>query len=143
MERLTEWVKDCHEPEGIYGVYVKGHDYIAAAHRLAEYEDTGLIPRDVLDLIGSHGMAILELAEAKKRKKDCEPVRHAEWEWFEELNGSPLEGQDRDWGWRCSNCKTELPDDYDDPDRKPEMKYCSECGAKMDGGSDNGKMDRI
>lgn len=27
-----------------------------------------------------------------------------------------------------------LLDDYDDPDCKPEMKYCSECGAKMDGG---------
>ena len=36
-----------------------------------------------------------------------------------------------------------LLDDYDDPDCKPEMKYCSECGAKMDGGNDNGKMDRI
>ena len=92
-------------------------DYIiAAARRLAEYED-------------------LELAEAKKRKKDCEPVRHAEWEWFEELNGNPLECQDLDWGWRCSNCKTELPDDYDDPDCKPGMKYCPECGAKMDGGA--------
>lgn len=143
MERLTEWVKDCPEPEGIHGVWVKDHDYIAAAHRLAEYEDTGLMPNDVLDLIGSHGMAILELAEAKRHKKDCEPVRRAEWEWFDELNGNPLEGQDRNWGWRCSGCKTELPDDYDDPDCKPEMKYCSECGAKMDGGSGSGKMDRV
>ena len=65
---------------------------------------------------------------------DVEPVRHAEWEWFDELNGNPLEGQDRDCGWRCSGCKTELPDDYDDPDCKPNIKYCSECGAKMDGG---------
>lgn len=31
------------------------------------------MPNDVLDLIGSHGMAILELAEAKRHKKDCEP----------------------------------------------------------------------
>lgn len=79
------------------------------------------------------------VAEAKLRRqaeklKDCEPVRYAEWEWFDELNGNPLEGCDRDWGWRCSYCKTELPDDYDDPDCKPKMKYCSECGAKMDGG---------
>ena len=77
MERLTEWVKDCLEPEEIYSVWVKDYDYIAAAHRLAEYEDTGLMPNDVLDLIGSHGMAILELAETKKSKKDCVPVRHA------------------------------------------------------------------
>ncbi len=74
---------------------------------------------------------------------DVEPVRHAEWEWFDELNGNPLECQDRDWGWRCSGCKMVLPDDYDDPDSKPDFKYCHECGAKMDGGSDNGKMDRI
>lgn len=62
---------------------------------------------------------------------DVEPVRHAEWEWFGELNGNPLDGQDRDWGWRCSGCKTVLPDDYDDPDLKPSLKYCPECGAKM------------
>ena len=63
------------------------------------------------------------------------PVIHAEWEWFDELNGNPLEGQDRDWGWRCSACKTWLPNgDTYDPDRKPNLKYCPECGAKMDGG---------
>lgn len=105
---------------------------------LGEYLKTGLMPNDVLDLIGSHGMAILELVEAKEREKGCEPVRYAEWEWFDELNGNPLEGQDRDWGWRCSGCKTALPDDYDDPDCKPKIKYCSECGAKMDGGENYG-----
>lgn len=47
MERLTEWVKDCPEPEEVHGVFVKNHDYIAAAHRLAEYEDTGLTPDEV------------------------------------------------------------------------------------------------
>ena len=73
-----------------------------------------------------------------KESKSHEIVRHAEWEWFDELNGNPLEGQDRDWGWRCSVCKTALPDDYDDPDCKPKIKYCPECGAKMDGGSDKG-----
>lgn len=44
---------------------------------LDEYLKTGLMPNDVLDLIGSHGMAILELVEAKKREK----VRHdTTWE---------------------------------------------------------------
>lgn len=37
MERLTErWGED--------DVWVKNHDYVSAAHRLAEYEDTGLTP---------------------------------------------------------------------------------------------------
>ena len=40
MERLTErWGEDA--------VWVKNHDYVSAAHRLAEYEDTGLTPSDV------------------------------------------------------------------------------------------------
>lgn len=150
MERLTEWVKDCPEPEESYGVWVKDHDYIAAARRLAEYEDTGLTPDEVEYLkVYEMGKAIAnitefdgvpiqrlkELATAEK-SGDVMTARHAEWEWFDELNGNPLEGQDRDWGWRCSGCKTVLPDDYDDPDCKPKMKYCSECGAKMDGGAE-------
>ncbi len=45
MERLTERVKNCPDPKEIYGVWVKDHDYIRAAHRLADYEDTGLTPK--------------------------------------------------------------------------------------------------
>lgn len=39
MERLTERMND-----ELNGVWVKDHDYISAAHRLADYEDTGLTP---------------------------------------------------------------------------------------------------
>ena len=40
MERLTErWGED--------DVWVKDHDYVSAAHRLAAYEDTGLEPEEV------------------------------------------------------------------------------------------------
>lgn len=71
---------------------------------------------------------------------DAEPVRHGEWEWFEERNGNPFDGYDKDYGYRCSCCKSELPDNYDDPDVKPDFAYCPNCGAKMknrkkDGGS--------
>ena len=83
-------------------------------------------------------IADADFLQLEEDLKDWEPVRYAEWEWFDELNGNPLEGQDRDWGWRCSGCKTALPDDYDDPDCKPKIKYCSECGAKMDGGENHG-----
>ena len=40
MERLTErW--------GDGDVWVKEHDYVSAAHRLADYEDTGLTPEEI------------------------------------------------------------------------------------------------
>lgn len=39
MERLTE-----HWGEGHLDIWVKDHDYVSAAHRLAAYEDTGLTP---------------------------------------------------------------------------------------------------
>ena len=50
MERLTEREEYCADPKEIYGVYVKGHDYIAAANRLADYEDSGLMPEQVIGL---------------------------------------------------------------------------------------------
>lgn len=44
MERLTErWGED--------DVWVKDHDYVSAAYRLAAYEDTGLTPEEVSALI--------------------------------------------------------------------------------------------
>lgn len=50
MERLTERDEHCADPKEIYDVYVKDHDYIAAAHRLADYEDSGLMPEQVIGL---------------------------------------------------------------------------------------------
>jgi len=44
MERLTErWGED--------DVWVNDHDYVTAAHRLADYEDTGLTPEEVPVLV--------------------------------------------------------------------------------------------
>lgn len=67
---------------------------------------------------------------------DAAPVVHGQWEWFDEDTGTPITGYEREWGWRCTHCKEELPDDYDDPDCQPKFKYCPNCGAKMDGDSD-------
>ena len=47
MERLTERDANCADPKEIYGVRVKNHDYISAANRLADYEDTGLTPEKI------------------------------------------------------------------------------------------------
>ena len=68
---------------------------------------------------------------------DVAPVVHGRWEWFDEETGTPSTGYEREWGWRCSHCKEELPDDYDDPDDRPAFRFCYNCGAKMDGGADN------
>lgn len=65
-------------------------------------------------------------------------LKHGQWEWFDEDTGTPITGYEREWGWRCSRCKHELPDDYDDPDYRPMLDYCPYCGAKMDGGANNG-----
>lgn len=65
---------------------------------------------------------------------DVAPVVHGRWEWFDEDVGTPVTGYEREWGWRCSHCGEELPDDYDDPDDSPKFRFCYNCGAKMDGG---------
>ena len=51
MERLTTRDTNCADPKVLYGVLVKNHDYISAANRLADYEDTGLTPEEVSALI--------------------------------------------------------------------------------------------
>ena len=50
MERLTERDEHCADPKDIYVVYVKDHDYILATNRLADYEDSGLMPEQVIGL---------------------------------------------------------------------------------------------
>lgn len=54
-----------------------------------------------------------------------------EWEWFDEEVTAPLEYQEREWGWRCSKCGVVLPDDFDNPDYTPPMRFCENCGAPM------------
>ena len=59
MERLTE-----HWGEGHLDIWVKDHDYVSAAHRLAAYEDTGLPPESVEALkLSIMGKAISEITE--------------------------------------------------------------------------------
>lgn len=64
---------------------------------------------------------------------DVAPVVHGRWEWFDEETGTPFTGYEREWGWRCSYCGEELPDDYDDLDDSPTFQFCYNCGAKMNG----------
>ena len=64
-------------------------------------------------------------------REQVEKVWRGEWEWYDEEVGSPLEGIEREWGWRCSKCKVVLPDDFDYPDNPPAMRFCQWCGAPM------------
>ena len=64
-------------------------------------------------------------------REQVEKVWKGEWEWYDEEVGSPLEGIEREWGWQCSKCKVVLPDDFDDPDNPPAMRFCQWCGAPM------------
>ena len=71
---------------------------------------------------------------------DVAPVRHGQWEWFEEwCPGTPDHPREcEDSGWRCGKCKTALEDVvyglWDDPDEEPKLKFCPNCGCCMDGG---------
>lgn len=62
-----------------------------------------------------------------------------EWEWFEEWSPSTTEHpiECYDCGWRCGKCRTALEDVvggyWDDPEKKPNLNFCPECGAKMKG----------
>lgn len=79
MERLTTRDANCADPKVLYGVWVKNHDYISAANRLADYEDTGLTPEEVISMkfewcammdalnsIGGGYTRLRELAEADR-----------------------------------------------------------------------------
>lgn len=84
---------------------------------------------DIPDVKEFYRLAISALRPV--RREQVEKVWRGEWEWYDEEVGSPLEGIEREWGWRCSKCKIVLPDDFDDPDNPPAMRFCQWCGAPM------------
>ena len=99
----------------------------------------------MLDMLRSRLDAI-NIAQAALRpvsREQVEKVWRGEWEWYDEEVGSPLEGIEREWGWRCSKCKVVLPDDFDDPDNPPAMRFCQWCGAPMTDEAVEMVMDRM
>ena len=76
---------------------------------------------------------------------DYAPVRHGEWTLVEKFFPCGEEGEvDSDWFLVCSECGREVPvyeywpPDIDIEKLTEEYPYCH-CGAKMDGGKENGK----
>lgn len=65
--------------------------------------------------------------------------KKGKWEWFEEWNPSTPEHPREcdECGWQCSECKTALKDViggyWDDPEEIPNLNFCPECGARMEG----------
>ena len=107
-------------------------------------EDTGIsMTREEAVKFAEHAVNMTDIPEVKEfyrmaagaltppTQEQVEKVWRGEWEWYDEEVGSPLEGTERDWGWRCSKCKVVLPDDFDDPDNPPAMRFCQWCGAPM------------
>ena len=90
-------------------------------HHIGEYPHIRL--KEALD------MALSALRPVSREQ--VEKVWRGEWEWYDEEVGNPLDGIEREWGWRCSKCKVVLPDNFDDPDNPPAMRFCQWCGAPM------------
>ena len=83
---------------------------------IAEFEvSTG----DILDAIDIRPAPTIE----------AEPVRHGRWETIEDYDGDCI--------YRCSVCGEEWTLIAGTP-KDNNMNYCPRCGAKMDGGAENG-----
>lgn len=95
------------------------------------YDTPTTSPAYMRYLTQSQERANLKDKISKLPAADVEPVVHGRWEWYERRDGTPIDGYDYSSGWRCSHCKTDLPDVYDVPDNEPQLKYCPNCGAKM------------
>ena len=74
---------------------------------------------------------------------DAVEVVHGRWMWDVESHGDPMYGIDEDYGYRCSACGVWASeygvdgDIYGEPPT-PILHYCPNCGAKMDGGNEDG-----
>ena len=95
-------------------------------NRLAAYEDTGLEPEEVISMQATK--VALEASDAPAA--DVAPVAHGWWEdsideWF----GTDV--------YTCSKCR----ESYVLVEGTPKQNlwhYCPNCGAKMDGGGEDG-----
>lgn len=74
---------------------------------------------------GSDGAMAMEIV-ASPPAADVAPVVHGRWE------------RDADGDWYCTNCDEVVAICESGRERTYRKPYCPNCGAKMDGGADNG-----
>lgn len=97
---------------------------------------------------GSEGDCVFEHFIFGAPTIDPESLRPVgEWEWYEEwqecTTDSPAECQCA--GWMCSKCGIDLAEYLnetthenmylDDPEWQPQIKFCPNCGARMEDGN--------
>ena len=101
----------------------------------AEFRRSLIIWAEKLHIAGECGGCEAELLQAvvkmvdAQAAVDAEPVRHGEWKRDGEVYD--------DATWVCSVCGEPWSLFYGTPEENG-MHYCPNCGAKMDGGKDNG-----
>ena len=100
--------------------YIERETLYEKAYWHGEHPDVGNPFPDGVDAIDIEDVDAIPAA-------DVAPVRHGRWKPYHEADI----GYD-EYGVRCSNCKFEV----EDHEVNFIMKYCPNCGAKMDGGTD-------
>lgn len=86
--------------------------------------------------LGSSDKKTVHWVLAHTPNADVQEVRHGKWYWYEEPHSFSFYDDSFECGWKCSYCNN-YPDhdNYvaDDYENKPELKYCPNCSARMDG----------
>lgn len=109
MERLTERYTETEKPDGESDVWVHNHDYIMASERLADYEDTGLTPQEIAELLTN------EEVERYKQLKERDTAK------------APVDTDDEFDMYVCPNCNMAIGTIGD----KMAHKFCLNCGQKI------------
>jgi hypothetical protein len=117
-------------------------DYADILHGM---NSTGAIPYDVYSDLFDDGMELfdrmyeqgkadaIEMALKEAPTIEAEPVRHGRWVYHECV--SSHDGAIS--GYSCSECNAFVDEEIFDMDEF-HKDFCGHCGAKMDGGADDG-----
>lgn len=87
---------------------------------------------DVYSLFGPNGTASLHVADIDRiQRVDAVPVVHGRWIY--------VDGKGSNAEYECSQCRIHVCFDEQIDGTIPPYNYCPNCGAKMDGGAEDGK----
>lgn len=96
-------------------------EYIEREALVKEFERFGLGEHSLIERVFADGVyAVIENAPAA----DVAPVVHGRWEH---------DGGDFSDIWKCTACGEDWFFEYDPTDADTPVKYCPDCGARMDG----------